>query len=162
MLWFNTQHWGSSFLFFLFISTSSSGNSTTGWGEGVRGEGGAIRTGRGSVTSGLSMAPWCIPDLLSSFIRKSNSRNALCNYIFHTRATYWLLFVKCLKIHITGKDFFLITVKTFILFLWKSCNYSCSKLHIFKIIFLKWRKNLLSDWKTSIKKIIIWKTFLFW
>lgn len=39
------------------VCTSSSGNSTTGWGEGVRGEGGAISTGRGSVTRGLKFAP---------------------------------------------------------------------------------------------------------
>lgn len=41
----------------LEASTSSSGNSTTGWGEGVRGEGGAISTGLGSVTRGLKIAP---------------------------------------------------------------------------------------------------------
>lgn len=57
------------------LSTSSSGNSTTGWGEGVRGEGGAISTGRGSVTRGLKLAP-----AFSSLCRKSNSLSALCNY----------------------------------------------------------------------------------
>lgn len=50
-----------------------------GWGEGVRGEGGAISTGRGSVTRGLKFAPWGPP--FSSLCRKSNSLNALCNYI---------------------------------------------------------------------------------
>lgn len=41
----------------LEVCTSSSGNSTTGWGEGVRGEVGAISTARGSVTRGLKFAP---------------------------------------------------------------------------------------------------------
>lgn len=67
----------ATFVFITEVCTSS-GNSTTGWGEGVRGEDGAISTGRGSVTRGLKVAPWELP--LSSLCRKSNSLNALCNY----------------------------------------------------------------------------------
>lgn len=54
-------HGTKKLLYFEVQYTSSSGNSTTGWGEGVRGEGGAISTGRGCVTRGLKLAPLELP-----------------------------------------------------------------------------------------------------